>query len=154
MALVSDNPLFACGIDDFSETQAVDEVRLLNYDINNFIMDILSSGRLQTSVLCRDDQKDPMTISVGSMSNNYKFSDGKMGEFVVDILFRLSIYDLLYRCFFEGKHFFCGGIGALSRKFGTDDGGAYRVRCVIIILSFFLLLFPIFFLIYFFLKLQ
>ena len=36
MALVSDNPLFACGIDDFSETQAVDEVRLLNYDINNF----------------------------------------------------------------------------------------------------------------------
>jgi hypothetical protein len=105
MALVFDNPLFACGVDDFSETQAVDEVRLLNYDIDNLIVEILSSARLQTSVLCRDDRKDPIIVSVGLLSNDYKISDEKMGEFVVDILFRPSIYDLLYRFFFEGEHF-------------------------------------------------
>ena len=109
MALVFDNPLFACGVDDFSETQAVDEVHLLNYDIDNFIVGILSSARFQTSVLCRDDRKDPIIVSVDLLSNDYKISDEKMGEFVVDILFRPLIYDLLYRIFFEGNHFFAVG---------------------------------------------
>ena len=109
MALVFDNPLFACGVNDFSETQAVDEVRLLNYDIDNFIVGILSSARFQTSMICRDDRKDPIIVSVNLLSNDYKISDEKMGEFVVDILFRPSIYDLLYRFFFEGNHFFAVG---------------------------------------------
>ena len=107
-------------------------------------MDILSSDQLQTSVLSRDNRKDLIIVSVGPISNNYKISDEKMGEFVVDILLQPSIYNLLYRCFFEGNHFFCSWIGAFSRKFGMDDGGAYCLRCVVIISSFSFILISIF----------
>ena len=72
-------------------------------------MDILSSDQLQTSMLSRDNRKDLIIVSVGPISNNYKISDEKMGEFMVDILLQPLIYNLLYRCFFEGNHFFAVG---------------------------------------------
>lgn len=111
MAMSSHQLFFSSGVDQLSETQVLDALHLLNYSIDNLIVNIIAADRLLPShrnhKLPTDSACDAALLA---FLRNSRLSDGDARSFVVENHLRNLVLILIHIHFFDGRFFF--GVGS------------------------------------------
>jgi hypothetical protein len=133
--------LFSCGIDKISEQEVVDNLRLLNYSVDNLLLNILSRDRTAGTfrVGVPGDNHTSDTVLLG-LINNHGFSAVEARDFVIEFLLRNALFASLYTNFFDGKYFY--GVGSESLGKHLDRlmaeliaGGMYSIIFILFYLK-------------------
>jgi hypothetical protein len=138
--------LFACSVDQCSETEIVEEVHQLNYLVVNLIVNLLDADTSFTPRNCTRNHSNSENVpDLLTLLNNRQISDGDAKVFVIEFLLRSLIFTILHAHYFDGRTFF--GIGSdhfrakLERMIDELRAGGMFIYIYILFYFIFLFLF-------------
>lgn len=110
---------FACGVDELSETQVLDELNHLNYCIDNMIMNIMAADQsLRPQCTHQKPAESACDTVLLAFIRNSQLSDQNARNVVVENHLRNLIFSLLHIHFFDGNFFF--GVGSETLRENLD----------------------------------
>jgi hypothetical protein len=111
--------VYACGVDDFSETEIVEAVNHLNYLIDNLIADLLVINYNFSSSSSTGSREVFKPVSGGVLHSSLEgwcLSEGEVRDLIVEFFLRDMILASVYTQFFEGEVFSGVGSGSLQES--------------------------------------
>jgi hypothetical protein len=110
----SDELLYQCGVDDLSETEIVDAVHHLNYDIDRLIINVMAIDKDARPQSGSQEVSNPVPGGVLHKAlEDCWLSKASARDMVVEFFLRDLIVQLLHTHYFDGPCFFAVGSRSL-----------------------------------------
>ena len=105
-----DDLFFSCRLDEFSEVEVVNELRDINYLVDNLLLNIMAADQSIRSPPKPGFNLAPDIVTVDGLPTLLNhLSAGNARDLVVEVLLRDSIFGLLHANFFDGDIFYAVG---------------------------------------------